>query len=35
MTELIGRPDEMGISNGDIVKVKNEGNKVVIEPYSK
>ena len=26
--------DEMGIGNGDIVKAKKEGNKVVIEPQS-
>jgi hypothetical protein len=32
MTKLIGRPDEIGIGNGDIVKAKKEGNKVVIEP---
>lgn len=24
--------DEMGIDNGDIVKAKKEGNKVIIEP---
>jgi AbrB family looped-hinge helix DNA binding protein len=26
--------DEMGIGNGDIVKAKKEGNRVVIEPTS-
>jgi len=26
--------DEMGIGNGDLVKAKKEGNKVVIEPQS-
>jgi hypothetical protein len=32
MTDLIGRQDEIGIGNSDIVKARKEGNKVVIEP---